>query len=99
LPFKTRPSGSVWKKVSSANIENKLSNVEVYELAWTENSLTGNPSFKIWRGYLEIDTYLPKRVEWLDKSETAEDYQLRTIVEVTYPQTGQVRAVVDAITN
>ncbi|MBW8017654.1 MAG: hypothetical protein FVQ82_15865 [Planctomycetes bacterium] len=99
LPFKTQPAGSVWKKVSDDSIDNTLSDVEVYELTWTEHGMTGKATSKMWRGYLEIDTYLPKRVEWLDKLENEEDYQLRTIVEVTYPETEQIRAVIDAIAN
>ncbi len=97
LPFKSKPAGSVWKKVSGDSVENTLSNVEVYELTWTEQDSTSKTASKMWRGYLEIDTYLPKRVEWLDKLENEDNYQLRTIVQITYPETGQVKAIIDAI--
>lgn len=99
LPFKTQPAGAVWKKVPDSSTGNTLANVEVYELIWTEQSLANKAASKMWRGYMESGTFLPKRVEWLDKLENEEDYQLKSIVEITYPETVQVRAIIDAIEN
>lgn len=65
--------------------------VQVYELTWQESS--GSISIqKKWRGYLDIQTHLPYRIEWSEK--VGENYpETRWDTEVTYPTDDQFQEI------
>ena len=95
LPFNNMSDllavGAEWNETSDVT-----SGVDVYEVLWTETRLSGNVIFWKWRGYVNSKTSLPQRVERWSKL-TDDDYQLITVTEIAYPDTAQVRIIMDEI--
>jgi len=87
------PEDAGWQKVADEDVEITIPNTEVYDLMWIEKSLTGSVIHRKWRGYIDIETKLPKRIEFWEKLAKAE-YELSTVIHVTYPATGEIRAVI-----
>jgi len=83
-----------WQKVADENIETTIPDTEVYDLVWIEKTLGGSIVHRKWRGYIEIETTLPKRIEWWEKLAKDEEYELTTVINVTYPATVEIRAVI-----
>jgi len=96
LPFdniSAVPTDAEWQKVADENIETTIPDTEVYDLVWIEKSLAGSIIHRKWRGYIDIETKLPKRIEFWEKLAKAE-YELSTVIHVTYPATGEIRSVI-----
>lgn len=99
LPFDTLylPPDAVWQTVSSKELGNIPSDIEVHDLLWTDRTQIGNMVYKKWRGYLNSMTMLPIRIEFSRKLELNEDYQLETIIEVEYPDTEEIKEIIDGL--
>ncbi len=78
-------SNAKWQKIENEIVDITIENTEIYELTWREQSRAGLPVFRKWRGYVEVDSKLLKRCEFLEKIGTAEEYDLRFIKVVEYP--------------
>lgn len=96
LPFNNMSdllaAGAEWTETSD-----ETSGVDVYEVLWTETLSTGNITSWKWRGYIDSKTSLPKRVERWEKRTSDDEYHLVTAIEVSYPDTEQVRIIMDEI--
>lgn len=69
LPFShisQLPASYDWGHVSDTVLDNGLE-VQVYEWSWTENAANQTGIKHIWRGYLDRNSHLPYRIEWLDQ--------------------------------
>ena len=98
LPFNnisTAPKGAKWQKVTDENTDTNIANTEVYDLAWIEKGLANFIIHRRWRGYIDIETTLPRRIEWWEKLAKDEEYELTTIINVAYPSTSEIRAVIE----
>ncbi len=98
LPFNNIsavPEDAIWQIVTKENLETTIPNTEVYDLMWIEKALDGSIVYKKWRGYIEIETTLPKRIEWWEKLAEDEEYELTTVINVAYPATIEIRAVIE----
>jgi hypothetical protein len=98
LPFDNTaviPQHAQWKRVDDERIGIAITDTEVYDLIWTEK-IIGSDSVvhKKWRGYLDIKTKLPKRIERWEKPSEEEEYKLLIVVEATYPTTVEVQAAI-----
>ena len=97
LPFDDMsqvPPDATWQHVAAENIETTIPHTRVYDLMWTEKTLAGFVAHNKWRGYIDIDTKLPRRVEqWQKRS--GEEYELTTVIKVTYPTAAEIQAVVN----
>ena len=98
LPFdniSAVPQDAKWQQVADENVETTLSNTEVYDLVWIDKSLIGSIIHRKWRAYVEIETTLPKRIEWWEKLAEDEEYELTTAINVSYPATVEIQAVIN----
>lgn len=88
LPFKhisELPADKAWTYIKDAEINGVP--VQVYELIWAEMGI-----HRTWRGYLDIQTHLPYRVEWIEQ--LSGDFPAITFVtEVYYPTDQECRDV------
>ena len=98
LPFDSVaavPQHAKWERVNNDSIEIAVPDTEVYDLLWTEKIIGGDSVVhKKWRGYLDAETTLPKRIERWEKFSEEEGYELLTVTEVAYPTTPEVQAAV-----
>ena len=86
LPFKhisQLPASYDWDHVSDTVLDNGLE-VQVYEWSWTEKPNNQLTMKRIWRGYLDRNSHLPYRIEWLDKIGDS-PAQLVMEIEISYP--------------
>jgi len=97
LPFgniSAVPEDAGWQKVAGEDVEITIPNTEVYDLVWIEKSLIGSIIHRKWRGYIDIEAKLPKRIEWWEKYTEEEEYKLLTVTKVAYPTVVEIRAVI-----
>jgi predicted anti-sigma-YlaC factor YlaD len=67
LPFETirqLPAGYIWKRRPDLSQETAC---KIYDLTWKEFSGAGTVVEKTWRGYLLNGSYLPVRIQWIEK--------------------------------
>jgi len=98
LPFNNIsvvPEDAKWQQVADENTETIITNTEVYDLMWIEKSLIGSIIHRKWRAYIEIETTLPKRIEWWEKLAEDEEYELTTVINVSYPATVEIQVVIE----
>jgi hypothetical protein len=96
LPFNSMPEapeGAEWEAVANKNLETVIPGTEVYDLMWTEKKPDGPAVYNRWRGYVNIETKLPKKIEWWEKR-TEEEYKLLTIIKVAYPTAVEIQTAV-----
>lgn len=89
LPFeqlKDLPTGYQWDFIGDDVLEGGRP-VKIYELTWETANF--NPTIQSkWRGYLDADSYLPYRIERLEKI-SEQEFELVTILLVSYPSEAQ----------
>ena len=87
------PPDAKWQQVPHEDIETAVPGTKVYDLTWTEKSLRGSVVHIKWRGYIDSETKLPKRIErWMQTEEG--QHQLLTVEEVAYLSADQIRTVI-----
>jgi hypothetical protein len=85
------PQGARWEQVSGEDTEFSIANTQVYELLWPEAKPDGSVVYNKWRGYVEPETRLPRRVELWQKNAADEEYHLLDFAKVSYPTDTEVR--------
>jgi hypothetical protein len=86
------PPEAEWQLVSDENLEATITNTEVYDLTWIEKGIGSFPSVhKKWRGYIDVETKLPVRIEWWRRASQKGGYELESITEVSCPETLSVQ--------
>ncbi len=88
LPFKhisELPANRQWAYIADTEIDGKT--VQIYEMTWQQKSIR-----KTWRGYLDIHTHLPYRIEW---TETVSDNfpSQQWVMKVSYPSDEECQQV------
>jgi hypothetical protein len=83
-------SDAQWQKIDNKTVDVTVENAEIYELIWKEQITTGAPIFKKWRGYVDVNTKLLKRIELYEKLDTAAQYELKGIQKIEYPTTAEI---------
>ena len=97
LPFNSMPEapeGANWLPIDNKEIETAIPGTQVYELTWTVGKLDGFIVYNKWRGYIDIETKLPGKIEWWDKKRAEDKYELLTIIKLVYPDTTKVQAAI-----
>ncbi len=89
------PPDAKWQKVAGEDLETTVPDTEVYDLMWTEKQPDGFIVYRKWRGYIDIETKLPKRMEWWWKQTKQAEYELLGVTQVAYPTNVDVRAAVE----
>jgi hypothetical protein len=85
------PPDAKWQQVADEDFEITVPDTEVYDLVWTEKKLDGSVVYNKWRGYIDTETKLPKRIERWEKGPKEED-KLITVTQIAYPTIVEVRA-------
>jgi hypothetical protein len=83
-----------WQKIDNKSVDVSIENTETYELTWKEQTLSGQTTFKKWRGYIDINTKLLKRVEFWQKLKQSKQYELKVIKLIEYPSTIEMEQLV-----
>ncbi|HOK65344.1 MAG TPA: hypothetical protein PK054_04055 [Anaerohalosphaeraceae bacterium] len=97
LPFRSPselPSRYKWKSVRPSDGQ-RMPNVAVYDLTWTDYSALGRPVERRWRGYLDARSKYPLRIEWWEKLGEG-PFEKITSTTIRYPQETEVLARIAA---
>ncbi len=97
LPFthiSQLPASRDWRHVSDEVLEGGLE-VQVYEYTWKETLGSQTVVQRKWRGYLDIHTHLPYKIEWLDKIGGL-PYEHVMTMKVTYPSDAEYLEVIQS---
>lgn len=98
LPFKKNadlPDGAAWQKVQPAQAGPVSQQTEIFDLFWSTDPAGGNAIDYQWRCYLDPATKRPFKVEWRQKSEPNQSYELMTFTEITYPTDDRINEVTE----
>lgn len=97
LPFKRiseLPASHDWEYISDSTLEDGLQ-VQIYELTWKVRRSSNNTIIeRKWRGYLDVHSHLPYRIEWLDKIDDS-PYHMTMMMEVSYPTDAECHKVIE----
>lgn len=98
LPFEAIseiPSDARWSLATAEAPEARPKDFEVYDLTWIERHYGGTYTFRRCRVLVDAGTSLPHRVETYRKSAMDSDYSLANVIEVEYPHSSEMEAVVE----
>jgi hypothetical protein len=89
------PPDAKWHQATYETIETTIPDTKVYELIWPKEGLDGSVIIhRKWRGYIDIKTKLPRRIEWWEKQAEEKEYKLVTIIKATYPTAIEIQATI-----
>lgn len=91
------PKNSSWHLVPRENHEQPANNLDLYEIVWTDKASDDSLIYRKWRGYVETETKLPTRIEWYEKSDIGQEYELTTVTEVIYLETEALQSILSEI--
>jgi hypothetical protein len=97
LPFKhisQLPASYDWTYIADTVLEDDLK-VRIYEWTWTESPSNRLQIKHIWRGYLDVRSDLPYRIECLDAINSS-PAELIMEMRITYPSDAECREVFNA---
>jgi hypothetical protein len=100
LPFNDvsqLPKQAQWQQMADETVENTIANTHIYDLMWVENRLSSSMVYRKWRGYIDTETKLPKRIEHWEKYSGEEEYELISVIELAYPSTLEIQTVISNI--
>ncbi len=86
------PKGAEWLQVDEKDIVNPIAGTQVYDLILTDKHLLG--AVRKWRGYIDIETKRPKRIEWWIKLGQEQEY-CESVTEISYPTTDDIKDVIE----
>ena len=88
------PEDAKWQQVTGEAIETITPGTQVYDLVWMEKAVDGSIVYQKWRGYIDTETKLPKRVERWIKLAREKEYELENVMKVAYPTAVEVQAAI-----
>ena len=97
LPFKhisELPASHDWEHISDTVLEGDQK-VQVYELTWQVTRKNHSVIERKWRGYLDVRTHLPYRIEWLDKIDDSPCH-MTMVMQVSYPTDTECQKVIES---
>jgi hypothetical protein len=97
LPFsKTSsfPEDANWRLLPKDETNQVPDDIDVYEITWTSMSSNDSTVYHRWYGQVLSDKKLPVRTESYVKDAVNQEYELTTIIEISYPDTGQIRNLI-----
>lgn len=98
LPFsKTSElsTNAVWKKVQAEGIDLTDKPIEIYDLFWSEKSMGGKSISYQWRCHLDPETKHPFKVEWWTQEPGQPEYELVSLIRITYPTQDKILQIID----
>jgi hypothetical protein len=99
LPFNDiddapKNSDAQWQKIADKTSSVTIENTEIYELTWKERTTTESWEFKKWVGYVDRSLKLPKRIEFWQKTEPAEQYELKLTQIIEFPSAAKIEQLI-----
>ena len=91
------PENSKWYRVAEDSVEDSADNTDIYEIVWTEETIGGPLLHLKWRGLIESQTKLPRRIELYEKDDVDQEYELVTVTEALYPETDMIQNLLHEI--
>ena len=88
------PKDAEWSRVTDGGLEAKPQSIEVYDLVWIEKIYEGHLIFKKWRVFVGLETNLPQRIEFYQKSTTDSEYNLKYIRIIEYLSDSEMKEVI-----
>jgi hypothetical protein len=79
------PPDATWSEITNFDHSTGVDNMKVYELRWTEKTLRGLTSQRIWRVFTDASTNLPNKIQWFKQSESDLQPILESIMVIEYP--------------
>jgi hypothetical protein len=89
------PSNAKWSEVTDPNLE--AEGTKIYDLEWSERTYGSNEVLKRWRVFVQVQTKLPSKVEWYQKTAFDEDFTLIRVTSVDYPSTTDIQDAVERV--
>ncbi|MFA5291934.1 MAG: hypothetical protein WC496_02755 [Phycisphaerae bacterium] len=87
------PNDAQWNRVNDIIL--KISDkIEVYDLIWIEKAYEGYFVSKKWRFFIDSETSLPQKIEFYQKSDTDNEYNLRYTRAVEYLNESEMQKVI-----
>jgi hypothetical protein len=96
LPFRNAselPPGAVWERVPSPQNGPDREKTEIYNLFWTEKTAGSDPVDYQWQCSVDPATKRPSKITWAEKHPATQNYDLTTVIEITYPTQAQMREI------
>lgn len=87
------PKDYIWTEIDDTSIKAGPSDTLVYDLIWKESTIMETMIYKKNRYFLDIQTGLPKKIEWWVKHSTGKEYELQQITTVNYPQIAEIQQI------
>ena len=100
LPFEDiaiLPRDAQWRRLADAKIPGNTSNLEVYDLLWTDKSYLGPLTFNRWRVYVGPETKLPQRTEIYQMLPGEQEYILNSFNVIDYPTDDEMQAMIEKL--
>lgn len=97
LPFQNPrllPDKYDWKLLPDKEVAKQFSNIQVYDLLWSNKTANGSLVYYKWRVYIDKGNLLPKRIENWQKYSPSGKYELKNWMDITYPQTYEVEKLI-----
>ena len=89
------PENAQWRHAADESIKTVIPGTQVYTLLWTEKDSTGSTVSKKWFYHIDSQTKLPLRIEQTQKSAAEEEYELITVLKITYPGPVEIQSAVE----
>ncbi|MGA2091841.1 MAG: hypothetical protein ABSH16_00340 [Sedimentisphaerales bacterium] len=86
------PPDAEWSEITDFNHSTGVDNMKVYKLRWTEKTLRGLTSQRIWRVFTDASTDLPSKIQWFKQSESDPQPILESIMVIEYPGNEEILA-------
>ena len=96
LPFKNAselPPGAMWEKTQSPQNGPESETTEVYNLFWTQQTAGSDPVDHQWQCSVDPATKQPLKIKMWQKHPATQDYELTTVIEISYPTQTQMRVI------
>ncbi len=93
MPFETTgdmPASATWHQLDTPSADG----LEIYELRWREESLSGRVIEKTWRTELDPADGLPTRIQWLEKTPDQSQPVLKLRIDITYPDSMEFESAI-----
>jgi hypothetical protein len=86
------PPDAKWSEITDFDHSDGVDNMKVYELKWSEKTLQGLTSQRIWRVFTDASTDLPNKIQWFKQSESDPQPILESIMVLEYPGNEEILA-------
>lgn len=88
------PEQADWNKIELTDKDVGISDTEIYDLVWTEDTSFGQKITNRSRCYIDIQSRVPRRTELWQKEDG--EFKLHSIFEISYPSSAEINKTITA---